>query len=97
MGDESPPSISHDIPSEIGTPVLLGLDHFRDAELAKRSSSLAARFYLAQALSIAGRNREATEELEIVLKKYRTGNALLRKSEQQWYTKAKQWQKGKRG
>jgi len=97
MGDESPPSISHDIPSEIGTPVLLGLDHFRDAELAKRSSSLAARFYLAQALSIAGRDKEATEELEVVIKKYRTGNALLRKSEQQWYAKAKQLQKGKRG
>ena len=66
-------------------------------ELAKRSSSLASRFYLAQALSIDGRDKEATEELEMVIKKYRSGNALLRKSEQQWHAKAVQMRNGKRG
>jgi len=69
-------------------PAIAGL-----TELAKRSSSLAAQFYLAQAMSTAGREKEAIQELEIVIKKYRAGNALLRKSEQAWYAKATQLRK----
>ncbi len=60
------------------------------SELALRSSSLAPRFFLAQAMFAAGRNKDANQELETVIKKFRRGNALLRKSEQEWYLKAKQ-------
>ncbi len=58
-------------------------------ELTKRSSSLESRYYLAHAMIAAGRTEDAKQEFETIINKFRRGNALMRKSEQVWYTSAK--------
>jgi hypothetical protein len=65
------------------------------ATLAGRTSSLRPRYYLAKARFDAGNFAESTKELQAILQTFRNGNALLRKSEQQWYVQAKQLLKKK--
>jgi hypothetical protein len=48
---------------------------------------------LAQAKHNAGQKSEATKEIEDLIRIYRNGNALLRRTEEPWYRKARWLQK----
>lgn len=59
------------------------------AQLATKTYSLAPRYYLAHAKQVAGRHEEALADAQAILQAYRRGNALFRRSEQEWFRKAK--------
>jgi hypothetical protein len=66
-------------------------------DLATRKSGFAPRYYLAQAKVAGGKDSEADEDLQKIIRTFRNGNALLRKHEQQWYLAATKLLKRKRG